>query len=380
LQYCLFNNDVPKYYSPFRSDTRPASGLLHAAYSFCNVLQFYEKISKEEARLAQWAQLSIERYYFNVLLCLELLEKGNDLSARGMNLVHEMQKWITIFSSTQNIKVRKNVIDEKNQHFNDWLTSNQDIGIDIATIYSKFITNNLSIYHENFDDNTNYELQINEISLDNFIDTYKLGNTPIIVRNNSLVNYDEFIKSIEDSKHTPIQLLESKKHKGFPDTPSIGSSLESHINSFNSDNNAHQYFSVIRDFSSITKRNIWKDHHFFDDFWIDEGETWIFINSKGLEVPLHNDSVNNLHCVITGSKTFYLSPPSEAFILSTSISDYNSGFSDYNPFLNKNKSIQYGQFIRLYEGDMLYLPNGWWHSIYYDEDTMAASAFDEFVI
>ena len=41
------------------------------------------------------------------------------------------------------------------------------------------------------------------------------------------------------------------------------------------------------------------------------------------------------------------------------------------------KAKEIGVFVTVTAGDMLYLPYGWWHSVRYDRDCLAISAFDE---
>ena len=95
---------------------------------------------------------------------------------------------------------------------------------------------------------------------------------------------------------------------------------------------------VVKNFEKHISSNIWKKDKFFDRYWIDGEHSWLFWNSAGLVVPLHNDSVNNLHCAIEGEKLFYLSQPEEVFHLESPERDFNDGFSAFKPFDNVEES------------------------------------------
>jgi hypothetical protein len=380
MQHQLFCNEEEKYYSPFRKDARPASGLLHAAYSFCNVLQLYAGVSQSEPRLSAWASDNIERYYYNVAVCLALLEHGKDLSVRGMNLVREMQCWLNDFASRQNFKISEEILDERNKHFLFWASTRPEASIQPVRHVIEGLLKNIIVSYQEVLHSKNYQFCVHEMCLPDFILSYRNINEPIIIRKDSVVDLEQLVYALEEFQHEKIKLLESAKHRGFADTPAIFSTLESHIKSFHDEHDSTQYFSVVRDFSSKTDKQVWKTSEFFNDFWLDGGETWFFWNGKGLTVPLHNDSVNNLHCIISGSKSFYLSPPSEEFVISSGDNEYNAGFCAFRPFDDQERAINYGKFIRIDEGDMLYIPSGWWHSVYYHQDSLAISAFDEMAL
>ena len=80
------------FYSPFRTDNRKASGLLHAAYSFLNVCQYLYRVSNLEKRLSSWSQNRLNDFLYNSILCSRILIVSDDLTKAGTDLVLSMIK------------------------------------------------------------------------------------------------------------------------------------------------------------------------------------------------------------------------------------------------------------------------------------------------
>jgi len=92
----------------------------------------------------------------------------------------------------------------------------------------------------------------------------------------------------------------------------------------------------------------------------------IWISPKGTRTALHFDAVENLNLQIQGSKDFYLFPPrirnmspypwySQAAYVSK-VDPRNSHDATDFPF-------DLGVHVELQQGQMLYLPYGWWHQV-----------------
>ena len=92
----------------------------------------------------------------------------------------------------------------------------------------------------------------------------------------------------------------------------------------------------------------------------------IWISPKGTRTALHFDAVENLNIQVQGSKSFLLFPPR---ILAMHACRWNSQaayVSSVDPRRQLNiESFPYdlGEEVILLQGEMLYLPYGWWHQV-----------------
>ena len=364
------------FYSPFRTDSRTASGLLHAAYSFLNVCQYLYRISVLEERLSTWAKYRLNDFLFNSIICSRLLIISEELTKAGTDLVLSM---IKVFEELQNncdFHLDKEMYKSKQMHFETWALhadkKSKDFSRELFERVSKeTLVRNIVIKNE-----YNFNQPLVK-SLKWFRLNYQHTKVPVIIKGESLVNNKKLKSELDTIKNQDVKVLDASKHKGFANTPVKVVTLDQHIRSFCEGKTKNTNFLVVKNFEKDISSSVWKKDKFFDGYWIDGEQSWLFWNSAGLVVPLHNDSVNNLHCAIEGEKLFYLSQPEEVFHLEGPESDFNDGFSAFKPFENVEESKKYGTFLKISAGDMLFLPSGWWHSVNYVTHCLAVSAFDE---
>ena len=375
----LVNDNKAGFYSPFRIDTRPASGVLHAAYSFVNVCHYLHRVMTNEPRLAKWAEERLASFLFNTVLCCRLLSNSNALTEQGRQLVDAINDSLDELQMSYKLQLNDELLASKQKHFSAW--EKQEKAED--TFYFKNIFETLinqlptrtQIKKQFFEFNS-----VKEESLEWLRLNYQHTLLPVVIRGETLVNVDQLLIELDAIKNQEFKVLNAAKHKGYADTPGKKITLQEHIDSFietDIPSKTEYFFPVIKNLAQYITFNIWKDDVFFKNFWFDGDNSWLFWNAKGLYVPLHNDSVNNLHCVVKGKKTFFLSPPSEKFQLESNVSDFNDGFSAFSPFTSQEFVNKIGALVTIEAGDMLYIPYGWWHSIRYDTDCLALSAFDE---
>lgn len=119
----LFVAEAKGYYSPFRIDTRPVSGLVHAAYSFLSVCQLLKRVLDSEPRLAVWAESKLQGYLFNTLLCIRMVENGNELTVAGKELLLEMYVEVNALCLSTGFKLERDVLASKRQHFDAWVVT-----------------------------------------------------------------------------------------------------------------------------------------------------------------------------------------------------------------------------------------------------------------
>jgi hypothetical protein len=112
--------------------------------------------------------------------------------------------------------------------------------------------------------------------------------------------------------------------------------------------------------------------------WLDEAPQsllpalrWIYINQKDTGSGLHIDYGNTAswNAIISGKKKWILLNPSESNNI------YDGAVDAFNPDLEKfplyaQSETFYGE---QYEGDIMYIPSGWWHQAHNEELTIAVT-------
>jgi len=364
------------FYSPFRNDTRPASGLLHAAYSFLNVCQYLFRVSNRDERLSRWAEDRLSGFLYNTLVCCQTLNVSDELTKSGKELVLSMISELSELKNKCEFILDEEMYRSKQEHFELWAASADKESEEFSREIFEEVLFETPVW-KNVVKMERKCIQPIVQSLKWFRENYHLTNVPVIILGDSLVEDIKLKAELDVFRKTKIKVLDASKHKGFADTPGRYVTMDQHISSFRKGETKNSNFSVVKSFQNHLSTMIWKNDKFFDDFWFDGEHSWLFWNPGGLVVPLHNDSVNNLHCVIEGEKLFYLSQPEENFHIAGPENDFNDGFSSFKPFNNKHLSKKFGTFVKISAGDMIYIPSGWWHCVKYVTDCIAVSTFDE---
>ena len=372
----LLRYGSPRYYSPFRSDTRPASGLLHASYSFLNVIHYLHRVLRLEPRLAEWAADNLDRYLFNTVLCTRTLAASDELLPAGKELVSSISRSLDDLKGDYGFQVTKEFLQRRQRHFEEWAGQAEKDHVDAARMAFDSVIAETPVRSSTVAGKRG-DRKPKRVSLEWLRENFQRTTDPVIVPSTSLVNKKNLKREIQGLLKKQVKVIDASQHKGYADTPSRTVQLAEHIDTFTARTANSNDFLVMKNVERRMSKTIWKEDEFFERFWIDGENSWMFFNTAGLIVPLHNDSVNNIHCIISGQKTFYLSPPSEEFCISVARDDSNAGFSAFNPFDDVRAAEGVGTFITIKEGDMLYLPKGWWHSIRYDSNCLAISGFDE---
>ena len=102
----------------------------------------------------------------------------------------------------------------------------------------------------------------------------------------------------------------------------------------------------------------------------------IWIGPKGTKSKLHYDSDHNLFIQIYGSKLITLISPEDSENCYPTNKTWYDGFSpidvlnpDYTKYPRFKKITKYQSLIK--DGDMVYIPKGWWHDIRSMEDSIS---------
>lgn len=87
-----FPDDGQRYYAPWRTDPRPASGLLQGAYAFLGVSGFWrgQRQAASELPVRQRAQAEFARWREGAALVVDTLLDSGQLTAEGQDFVGEM--------------------------------------------------------------------------------------------------------------------------------------------------------------------------------------------------------------------------------------------------------------------------------------------------
>lgn len=94
---------------------------------------------------------------------------------------------------------------------------------------------------------------------------------------------------------------------------------------------------------------------------------YLWMNTGQVTSDFHYDSYQGLLCVVYGSKTVELIPPSKC------ITGYPLDMEAYNHTPLSNIGLSGDFTVKLLPGDMLFIPEGWWHKVTSSEYTVAVS-------
>jgi HEXXH motif-containing protein len=85
-------DDGQRYYAPWRTDPRPASGLLQGAYAFLGVSGFWrhQRLAARELPVRQRAQAEFARWREGAALAVETLLSSGQLTPAGQDFAREM--------------------------------------------------------------------------------------------------------------------------------------------------------------------------------------------------------------------------------------------------------------------------------------------------
>ena len=169
-------------------------------------------------------------------------------------------------------------------------------------LFNKILKNTICKNHDSIDiPNVKYKTAA---SFAEFIESYRDSNVPIVLRNAKLIDENVFSAHFAQLLDKKIDLIDLDSYRGFANSAVASVQLSDHVNHF--DNN----YAAVKDAHDLYGRELWR-YMIPPDFFLGCDNIWVFWNVKGLRVPLHYDSMNNIHAVLSGSKTFCLLPPDQ---------------------------------------------------------------------
>jgi hypothetical protein len=369
------------YYSPFRSDPRPAIGLLHAQYSFHNVCLFLSAMQQDDGRLGDWAESMLGSYLFNTYLCGENLLHGDELTQAGRKLVAAMNDDVLAIRAAQHNAIPAGIAEQKKTGFEAW-QQNAVIGPQALSAHKALFG---ACYNLFFDASPAASLSpapgqkarlLRKKDFEGFGQNAGDWQSPILFRSIALIDSDILAAELVKLGGEEITMIDAETYTGHRNTPRTQTKLANWMDEM--DAGAANKFVIIRNFDRKLGDDILKPNNFWDRFFLDSGELWLFANAKGLEVLLHQDSVHNVHFVISGRKRFFIAPSHFTFDTPDSRGrGFRDGFSEFSPFINEAQAEQCGVFVDVSAGETLFIPKDWWHAVSYSEDSIAVAVIDE---
>lgn len=383
------DKDETLHYSPFRSDARPIIGVLHAAFSFANVCYLFMQFMADERYQKQLKDRFCD-YVCRLILCVNSLQKFVGFSNTGSNLCLSIKAATKIFKNSGYFKPSKEIILSRQRHYQKWLIDHSSAVSN--KIYNKSFIKNFNELTGDENNKTNLSpkpyLYLEEMSYKEFKTKHKQLNNVVLIRDadiwkGGLGKSKELINLLSTQKFRQINL---NLHRGYSTTPDQYVSLSKHGDQFRTrDENYHGYIGAQPVSKLINLESFWKDKNFLEDFYLNNQEQVIFFNELGTKVLMHWDSGNNVHLMLSGQKKFAFLKPGQHEFLRKFTEGYEEAFSGFDPFdylaSERNNSDSEGGLIFTQEvsaGDLLFIPSGWWHSVFYKSDSMALSLFDRF--
>jgi lysine-specific demethylase 8 len=110
---------------------------------------------------------------------------------------------------------------------------------------------------------------------------------------------------------------------------------------------------------------------------------FFWMGPASLASPLHVETVNNLFVQIHGRKDWLLFPPEQSGCLHFPCDEHPDDLLHWSPVDPERPDLErfprYREArplrARLDPGDILYVPAGWWHAVFYPETTISLSHF-----
>ena len=103
-----------RYYSPWRDDRRPASGLLHGAYAFLGIAEFWRRLDSADSSLRSAPLMQFARITRQLTLACTTLRQCPELTDAGADLVEHIaaraQAWRTASRSPEIERVADDLV------------------------------------------------------------------------------------------------------------------------------------------------------------------------------------------------------------------------------------------------------------------------------
>ena len=374
------------YYSPFRGDARPVEGVLHAAYSFHNVCIYKSTlIINAKGRLSTWARRTFESDFLRTLVCVRILSESGVLTESGYALVRTIDQDLGEIAVHLDLNRDAKAISSLRRHFADWLANNQSVPPSSRDLSARVVDEVIEEYANAEKSNRpNPQLENKKTTKKDSSDIFRVFDSTAefwrlgfpaevsVLRGKSPKIRDSIAADIAKNGDLMIPVIEKDSYKGNASDPrcmmTVGEALE---------RNSGKYILVLRNYERISSC-VTEMEAFISgqDFAIGATEHLLFHNCADITVPLHTDSSNNLHFVVSGKKTFFIADADEDFS-DPGDATYQDGFSSFRPFDDPDVALAFGQFVTLHAGDVLFIPPERWHAVHYHETSISLSIFDE---
>jgi len=232
--------------------------------------------------------------------------------------------------------------------------------------------------------NVNKIMELNKLpQWESFLNNFYAQNKPVIIRNSLLEvykkydiyylynTYDNFEVEIqanrENTENYESKSNDLKSNMGFKDFLNIVNNQTSNNIYMTANNNNNENIKHIKNDILYNLRNDnyapWS--YLNNDY---DGRSFLWIGPKGTKTPWHYDLTNNLFIQIQGQKKITLIP----FEHNINMYNNNHVYTDI-PSFDYNLEEVYNKFpnfsnikpieLIINEGDVLFIPLGWWHKV-----------------
>jgi len=229
--------------------------------------------------------------------------------------------------------------------------------------------------------------KINTISKENFINTYKNKNTPVVISEltkkwPAREKWDiEYIQNVAGDNIVPLYDSKPSTDRKHQHAAAVHMPLKSYIDLLKKgESNLRMFFyNILAEAPELIKDFTYPDIglKLFKKLPV------LFLGGKDARVQMHFDidMADILLCHFGGKKRIMLFPPEQTkniYRVPFSFSSLNS--IDYeNPDYEKYPALKnlQGYITELRHGDVIYIPSGYWHYVMYDDISfsMALRAF-----
>jgi HEXXH motif-containing protein len=385
------------YYSPFRSDPRPISGVLHAFHSLVHIAEYYYRLGHE----ARYAGLFFEIFTSSVIkarICSQVVRSSRLLTENGRCLVTAMDERINQLTISSMWCPTSEIFNAHNIHLQsadralfDFSWLGERTLHDIVMTDSDSALLDLPNHKPIGDSQLHREVDVASAQDADQLDfSDEPSQSPVVFKGLRIFEEDFLTPSNMQEKFGTelITQIAMSKHKGYANTPKLQVSLMDFLSTSKtktSENDDGFYLGVqpINSWPGVT--DAVKVHDILEKLFLDNNDLLLFRNRAETFVLLHQDSANNLHFNLWGRKTFYLSHPDQTPMLYEGHDGYRRGFSPINPFdidFSLNRYPQFidakGTYVTLEAGDCLFIPKNWWHAVKYHEDCAAVTCWDRY--
>jgi HEXXH motif-containing protein len=383
-----------KYYSPFRSDLRPISGVFHAMHSLLYIANYYSRLG-EDARYREEFSEVFTSSIIKIRICYRVVKSSSCLTEIGDRFADLIANKIQALTASPMWHPTKFILDEHERHLASVDLKNCVLSWKGDASLSDIVLTQIDatkFNHPAVEVAIKYKEMLVEYSpaksSRKLVFSDDINQCPIVWKGLQIFD-EEFLTAsnlLNNFGSEIVTILDISKHKGYTNTPKKQVTLKEYLSLHNENKHSDEYYLGVQQINHWHGVNsAIREKALLNRFFLDNDELLFFKNKLGTVVLMHQDSSNNLHFNLWGRKTFFLCHPNQAQFLYEHELGYREGFSPVNPFDVEETEKKFqdfsrvnGMYVTLEAGDCLYLPKNWWHAVQYLDDCASVTCWDRY--